>query len=72
MRRAELQRLLSDYYKIFVSDRLRAIDGQENVPSRALEVSSYGYVLETVKAILEGPSADLKANPEVQAAYLGI
>ena len=38
----------------------------------ALEVSSYGYVLETGKVILEGPSAELKANPEVQAAYLGV
>ena len=38
----------------------------------ALEVSSYGYVLETGKVILQGPSAELKANPEVQAAYLGI
>ena len=38
----------------------------------ALEISSYGYVLETGRVILEGPSAELKANPEVQAAYLGI
>ncbi len=38
----------------------------------ALEVSSYGYVLETGKVILEGPSAELQANPQVQAAYLGI
>ncbi len=38
----------------------------------ALEVSTHGYVLETGKVILEGPSAELKANPEVQAAYLGI
>ncbi|MBC8128260.1 MAG: ABC transporter ATP-binding protein [Gloeobacteraceae cyanobacterium ES-bin-144] len=37
----------------------------------ALDVSSYGYVLETGKIILEGPSAELKANPEVQDAYLG-
>ena len=37
----------------------------------ALDVSSYGYVLETGKILLEGPSAELKANPEVQAAYLG-
>jgi branched-chain amino acid transport system ATP-binding protein len=38
----------------------------------ALEVSSYAYVLETGKVILEGPSAEVKANPQVQAAYLGI
>jgi branched-chain amino acid transport system ATP-binding protein len=37
----------------------------------ALEVSSYGYVLETGKVLLEGPSAELRADPKVQAAYLG-
>lgn len=37
----------------------------------ALDVSSYAYVLETGKVLLEGPSAELKVNPEVQAAYLG-
>ena len=37
----------------------------------ALDVSSYGYVLENGKILLEGPSAELKANPQVQEAYLG-
>ncbi len=37
----------------------------------ALEVSTYGYVLETGKILLQGPSAELKVNPEVRAAYLG-
>ena len=37
----------------------------------ALDVSSYGYVLETGSVLLEGPSGDLKANPRVQEAYLG-
>ena len=37
----------------------------------ALDISSYAYVLETGRVLLEGPSAELKANPEVQAAYLG-
>lgn len=37
----------------------------------ALDVSSYGYVLETGSVLLEGPAADLKANPRVQEAYLG-
>ena len=37
----------------------------------ALDVSHYGYVLETGSILLEGPSAELKANPRVQEAYLG-
>ncbi|MES2996117.1 MAG: ABC transporter ATP-binding protein [Verrucomicrobiota bacterium] len=37
----------------------------------ALDVSSYAYVLETGKILLEGPSAELKANPQVREAYLG-
>ncbi|BCU76118.1 ABC transporter ATP-binding protein [Luteolibacter sp. LG18] len=37
----------------------------------ALDVSSYAYVLETGKILLEGPSAELKVNPQVQEAYLG-
>ncbi len=37
----------------------------------ALDVSSYGYVLETGKVLLEGPSAQLKADPKVRECYLG-
>ena len=37
----------------------------------ALDISSYAYVLETGKILLEGPSAQLKADPQVQACYLG-
>ncbi len=37
----------------------------------ALDISSYAYVLESGRILLEGPSAELKANPKVQAAYLG-
>ena len=37
----------------------------------ALEVSSYGYVLETGKIILQDQSAALKQNPQVREAYLG-
>jgi branched-chain amino acid transport system ATP-binding protein len=37
----------------------------------ALDISSYAYVLETGKILLEGPSAQLKADPKVQECYLG-
>ena len=37
----------------------------------ALEISSYGYVLETGKIILQDESAALRVNPKVKSAYLG-
>jgi branched-chain amino acid transport system ATP-binding protein len=37
----------------------------------ALQVSDYGYVLETGELAIEGPSAELAANPRVAATYLG-
>lgn len=37
----------------------------------ALEISRYGYVLETGHVTVEGPSADLRKNPQLKAAYLG-
>jgi len=37
----------------------------------ALEVSNYGYVLETGRIILQDQSAALRQNPQVKSAYLG-
>jgi branched-chain amino acid transport system ATP-binding protein len=37
----------------------------------ALEISDYGYVLETGRVILEGESAKLRDNSQVREAYLG-
>ena len=37
----------------------------------ALEVSTYGYVLETGRILLEDKSAALRENPQVKSAYLG-
>jgi branched-chain amino acid transport system ATP-binding protein len=34
-------------------------------------VSSYGYVLETGRIILEGKSEQLRENADVRKAYLG-
>jgi branched-chain amino acid transport system ATP-binding protein len=38
----------------------------------ALDTAHRGYVLETGRISLEGPAAELKTNPSVQKAYLGI
>jgi branched-chain amino acid transport system ATP-binding protein len=37
----------------------------------ALEVSNYGYVLETGRVILHDKSRALRANEKVKSAYLG-
>jgi branched-chain amino acid transport system ATP-binding protein len=37
----------------------------------ALQISQYGYLMETGKITLEGPSSELLANEYVQQAYLG-
>ena len=37
----------------------------------ALEISRYGYVLETGRILLEDHSAALRENPQVRSAYLG-
>ncbi len=43
----------------------------EQNANRALEISSFGYVLETGKITLSGGSASLRQNPQVKSAYLG-
>ncbi len=39
---------------------------------KALEIAERGTVIETGRVRLEGTSAELAANPEIRAAYLGI
>jgi branched-chain amino acid transport system ATP-binding protein len=43
----------------------------EQNANMALEISHYGYVLETGRIILEDESAKLKVNSQVKEAYLG-
>jgi branched-chain amino acid transport system ATP-binding protein len=39
---------------------------------KALEVADRGLVIETGRVRLEGTSAELSANPDIRAAYLGL
>jgi branched-chain amino acid transport system ATP-binding protein len=43
---------------------------EQNV-RQALKVASHGYVIETGRIVLEGPSEHLLDDPKVVAAYLG-
>jgi branched-chain amino acid transport system ATP-binding protein len=38
----------------------------------ALQISDYSYIMETGKIVLEGPSKELKDNPDVKEFYMGI
>jgi branched-chain amino acid transport system ATP-binding protein len=38
---------------------------------QALQIADYGYVMESGEIALQGPSAELLANPQVKEAYLG-
>jgi branched-chain amino acid transport system ATP-binding protein len=44
---------------------------EQNV-HQALEFADKGYVLETGRVVLSGPSSELLANPRVRSAYLGV
>lgn len=59
-----------------VLERLRQENGTtillvEQNAKAALKLADRGYVLETGKVILEGPSDELLENAEVKRAYLG-
>jgi branched-chain amino acid transport system ATP-binding protein len=38
----------------------------------AFDVATTGYVLENGRVVLSGPTAELRANPHVKTAYLGL
>ena len=39
---------------------------------RALQIADHAYVMESGRIVLEGPSAELASNPDVQEFYLGL
>jgi branched-chain amino acid transport system ATP-binding protein len=67
-------RLISTIFEKIIEinrDRGIAILLVEQNANLALEVSTYAYVLETGQVAIEGPSAELRKNPQLKAAYLG-
>ena len=38
----------------------------------ALDISTYAYIMESGKIVLEGPSSELKNNPDVKEFYMGV
>jgi len=38
----------------------------------ALDISTYAYIMESGKIVLEGPSEELKDNPDVKEFYMGV
>ncbi|WP_367881542.1 ABC transporter ATP-binding protein [uncultured Megasphaera sp.] len=43
----------------------------EQNAKKALQIADYAYVMETGRIVLHGKAADVAANPQVTAAYLG-
>jgi len=67
-------RLISTIFEKIVEinrDRHISILLVEQNANLALEISGYAYVLETGCLTMDGPSADLRKNPQLKAAYLG-
>jgi branched-chain amino acid transport system ATP-binding protein len=60
-------------------DALRKVHGEgttifvvEQDVATAFDLAATGYVLENGRVVLSGPTADLKMNPHVKKAYLGL
>jgi branched-chain amino acid transport system ATP-binding protein len=67
-------RLISTIFEKIIEinrDRGIAILLVEQNANLALEISSHAYVLETGHITIEGPSEELRRNPQLKAAYLG-
>jgi branched-chain amino acid transport system ATP-binding protein len=67
-------RLVSEMFdslRVLRKDGLTVLLVEQNV-HQALELADVGYVLETGRIVLSGPSSDLLASPLVRSAYLGV
>ena len=66
-------RIITQVFRIIreIHDAGTAILLVEQNARQALSVADYGYVLESGRIVLEGTSARLQADPNVQELYLG-
>jgi branched-chain amino acid transport system ATP-binding protein len=60
-----------DTLRVLRDEGLTVLLVEQNM-HQALALADMGYVLETGRVALAGPSRDLLANPLVQSAYLGV
>ena len=44
----------------------------EQNANMALQIAHYGYVMENGRIVMEGPSGDLRENPDIREFYLGV
>jgi len=65
-----VQKIFEKIVEINRDHRITVLLVEQNA-NLALEVSSYGYVLETGRIILSDSSEALRENPQVKSAYLG-
>jgi branched-chain amino acid transport system ATP-binding protein len=40
--------------------------------AECLEIADRAYILQTGRVLMAGPSAEIKVNPDVRKAYLGL
>lgn len=67
-----LQRLIFEVVKRISTEQKVGVLLVEQNALAALDISSYGYVLENGKVVLDGPSHKLALNEDVKEFYLGL
>jgi branched-chain amino acid transport system ATP-binding protein len=40
--------------------------------AECLEIADRAYILQTGRVLMKGPAADIRTNPDVRKAYLGL
>jgi branched-chain amino acid transport system ATP-binding protein len=40
--------------------------------AEVLEIADRAYILQTGRVLMQGPAADIRSNPDVRKAYLGL